>query len=156
MGQRLGIAGDDGAGDFGLGQPLDDVGKARVEQDVPGPGAKGRGRLEEEEAQPVGLEDRVEILVETGPPSRPGGECRVPRRVDLGPDLVVHLAQHGLEQPGLVAEVMVQRAARQPGLGRDRVKRDLGKAPRREGRPRDGQQAVRRVLRHVGAAAAAG
>ncbi len=156
MGQRLGIAGDDGARNLGVRQAFDNVGQARVQQDIPGPRAQGRGRLKEEQPQPVGLHHRVQILVKTGPPARPGRQGGVPGGVDFGADLVIHLAQHGLQQPCLVAEVMVQGAARQPGLGGDPVQRHFGKAARRKGRPCHRQQAMRGVLRHLGAAAAVG
>jgi hypothetical protein len=55
-------------------------------------------------------------------------------RLQLGADLGVDAAQHGLEQPRLVAEMVVQRAAGHARLGRQRVQRHFGKAARGKGR----------------------
>ncbi len=89
--------------------------------------------------------------METGPPSGPRWQGRVPAGGQFRADLGIQLVQDGAEQPGLVAEMMVQRPPRHPRLGRHRVQRYLGKALVGKGRARHCDQPIGGVLRGFGA-----
>ena len=82
--------------------------------------------------------DRVGILRLRGRRGDPHRHLRLDRLEDSG------------EQLGLVGEVVIQRAAGQPGRPNDLFGADIGEAARGEQRPRGGHQGVARGGRPLG------
>ena len=71
--------------------------------------------------------------------------------VKLMANLGIDGAKHGLEQSGLVGEVVMQRPAGDARLGRQRIERDLCEAPFGEGAAGGGDEPRRRLFGSPGA-----
>jgi len=125
---------------------LDQFAKTVFQKDVHRLHTQHGGGVLEQDAGAVGAQDGVEIVVETPAEGLPWIGCGGFDAGHLGADLCHDAAQHRFEQAGLVAEPVVQRAARHPRLCGERIERGGRKARFGKGRLRRRNQAVGSVL----------
>ena len=104
------------------------------------------GGVLEQDAGAVGLQDGVEIMMETRAEGLPRIGCGGFDGGYLGADLSHDSTQHRFEQARLVAEPVVKRAARHSRIRGERIERGRRKARCGKGRLRHRDQAVGSVL----------
>jgi hypothetical protein len=119
-------------------------------------GAEHGASVEEVDALDLGVERLFEPEVAAGAERLPRvGVARL-LGIEAGADLGVDLADDGFEEALLAAEVVVERAARHPGLGAERVHRRGGVAFGAEGGAGGGDEFRGGAGGHLSARAALG
>lgn len=120
---------------------FDDGGKAAFHKDIHRAGPHDGRRIAKEDARIGGLQREVEIGVITGGEAVPRVACGVVDAVKFIPDFGIDGTEDGLEQPGLVLKMVMQRATGHACLGGQCIERDMGEPLGGKGLPRGGEQA---------------